>query len=389
MDEGVVIVGGGLAAQRCVETLVRGEYAGSVRVLCGERHTPYDRPPLSKELLRNDTDGAIPAFRAGAWYAENRVELLAGVRARSLDPVEHRIELHDGSEIEYGTLVIATGARPRLLPAFAPYANVSTLRTIEDSRELRALLAAKQELLIVGAGFIGLEVAAAARAAGAPVAMLELESLPLSGLLGNEIGGWLAALHRDEGVTLALATEVHEIHGGERVEAVTTSDGQRLTADHVLLAIGVVPDLAWVEGSGLPTDGIPTDAAGRTELADIYAAGDAAATYDTFLERHTLSGHWESASRQGIQVAGAILGRDPSPASLSSFWSEQYGTRIQYLGHAPLADAVSIDGDPAARDFTARYTRDGVLVAALAVGRPRAVGALREELSHLTVAPQS
>ncbi|HEX2703445.1 MAG TPA: oxidoreductase C-terminal domain-containing protein, partial [Solirubrobacteraceae bacterium] len=148
--------------------------------------------------------------------------------------------------------------------------------------------------------------------------------------------------------------------------------------------VGIIPDTAWLESAGLPASGVPTDASGRSELPDVFAAGDAAAVYDAFLERHVVGGHWEAASRQGIQVANALLGHEPAPAPLASFWSDQYGTRIQYLGHAELADEVTIEGDTAARDFVARYTRDGQLVAALVVGRPRAVGELRQDLEYMT-----
>ena len=152
----------------------------------------------------------------------------------------------------------------------------------------------------------------------------------------------------------------------------------------MLVGIGVVPDLDWVAAAGLPPGGIPTDEGGRSELADVYAAGDAAAFFDAFLGRHVLSGHWESAGRQGAAVANAIVGRPLPPPALSSFWSDQYGTRIQYLGHAHLADSVTVEGDPDARDFVAVYSRAGEAVAALIVGRPQALPELRDRLRYIT-----
>jgi NADPH-dependent 2,4-dienoyl-CoA reductase/sulfur reductase-like enzyme len=382
--DGVVIAGGGLAAQRCVETLRRAGYEGRIRLVCAEPDPPYDRPPLSKEVLSDPSADASVGYRPHDWYETREVELALGTRAAGLDPDAQRLLLGDGSSLRYEQLVIATGSAPRTLPAFAPYENVSTLRTLADARRLRELLAQRARLLIVGAGFIGQEVAAAWRAAGAHVTVVEAEPLPLRALLGEEIGGWFARLHEGQGVELVLGHTVARIHGERRLHAVTLDDGRRFEADHVLLGVGVRPDLEWIAGSGLPVEGVPTDASGRSGLPNVYAAGDAAACYDPFLERHALSGHWESAGRQGAAVANAIAGRPAASPALSSFWSDQYGTRIQYLGHAAVADHVVIDGDPQARDFVALYTRDGTPVGALVVGRPRALPEMRERLSHIT-----
>jgi len=381
---GVVIAGGGLAAQRCAETLRRAGYEGAVRIVCAEPHAPYNRPPLSKSVLADAAAQDTVSYRPREWYEGKQIELLLGVPATGLDLDARRLALADGRELGYEHLVIATGSTPRTLPAFAGYENVSTLRTLEDAGRLRELLDARARLVIVGAGFIGQEVAAAWRAGGARVAIVEAEPLPLRALLGEEIGAWFAELHRGEGVELVLGQTVAEIHGGRRLDAVTLDDGRRLEADHVLLGVGVRPELAWLAGSGLPVDGIPTDVAGRSALPDVYAAGDAAASLDPFLGRHALSGHWESAGRQGAAVANAIAGRPDAPPALSSFWSDQYGLRIQYLGHAQVADEIAVDGDPAARDFVALYTRAGTPVAALIVGRPTALPAMRDRLSHLT-----
>jgi 3-phenylpropionate/trans-cinnamate dioxygenase ferredoxin reductase component len=379
-----VIAGGGLAAQRCAETLRRVGYEERVRMVCAETHLPYDRPPLSKEVLGEAAAEDSVAYRSDAWYQDKGIELLRGVGASGLDATAHRLELADGSAVAYEQLVIATGSRPRMLPAFAPYENVSTLRTLEDSRAIRELLEARSRLLIIGAGFIGQEVAVAARGAGVEVTVIEAEQLPLHGLLGHEIGTWFAELHRGEGVELVLGHTATQIHGDGRVEAVTLDDGHRVEADHVLVGIGVVPDTDWAASAGLPSGAIATDQGGRSELPDVYAAGDAAAFYDAFLGRHTPSGHWESAGRQGAAVANSIVGRPPAAPALSSFWSDQYGVRIQYIGHAHLADSLSFEGDREERDFVAVYTREGEVVAALIVGRPKALPELRDRLSYIT-----
>ncbi|HXR14116.1 MAG TPA: FAD-dependent oxidoreductase [Solirubrobacteraceae bacterium] len=384
--DGVVIAGGGLAAQRCAETLRRLGHEGRIRLVCAERRLPYNRPPLSKEVLAEAAAEEKVPFRAAAWFEDKAIEPILGVAASGLHPAAHRLDLSDGSSLGYEQLVIATGARPRTLAAFSAYDNVSTLRTIEDARALRELLLSGARLLVIGAGFIGQEVAAAARGHGAAVTVIEAEPLPMHGLLGREIGGWFAQVHREQGVDLVLGETVAQIHGAGRVEEVTLADGRRIAADHVLVAIGVDPDLDWASSAGLSARGVATDAGGRSELPAVYAAGDAAAFYDAFLGRHLLSGHWEAAGRQGTAVAHSIAGQPPPAPALSSFWSDQYGMRINYLGHASLADAVEIDGDPAERDFVALYTRAGEPVAALSVGRPQALGELRDRLAYLTEA---
>src|SRR3984893_10531795 len=212
-QDGVAIAGGGLAAQRCAEALRRLGYEGRGRRVCGESRLPYDRPPLSKQVLGDRAAEDTVAFRAPEWYEDKGIELLRGVGASGLDVTAHRLELADGSALQYEQLVIATGSRPRMLPAFARYENVSTLRTLEDSRALRELLEARSRLLIIGAGFIGQEVAAAARGAGVEVTVVEAEPLPLHGLLGREIGTWFARLHRGEGVDLVLGHTAAQIHG--------------------------------------------------------------------------------------------------------------------------------------------------------------------------------
>jgi NADPH-dependent 2,4-dienoyl-CoA reductase/sulfur reductase-like enzyme len=373
-----------------VETLRREGYQGRLAMICAERHRPYDRPPLSKDVLlaAEETDEP-PAFRPAAWYEEREIDLRTGVRASGLDPAGHRVTLDDGTSVPYETLVVATGARPRTLPLFARYANVSTLRTLDDSRLLHRLVSEQRTLAILGAGFIGQEVAAAARSAGSEVSVIELEPLPLGPLLGEEVGRWFAELHRGAGVELLLGREVSAVSGDEVLDALVLDDGTRVAADHLVIAIGVDPDVAWLESCGVCASGIVTGPGGRTELPDVLAAGDCAAVFDPLVGGHVVAGHWEAASRQGIQAARTILGEEATNAAPPSFWSDQYGTRINYLGHAALADRVTIDGDLPARDFVAEYTRDGALVAALAVGRPRAMAPLRDRLASSLGARES
>jgi 3-phenylpropionate/trans-cinnamate dioxygenase ferredoxin reductase component len=386
MSAGVVIAGGGLAAQRCAETLRRAGYEGRIRMICAESHRPYDRPPLSKQVLVEEDHDRTLSFRAGAWYEENAVELLLGVRASGLAPRQKLVALSDGSHINYEQLLIATGSRPRRMPMFEDYSNVASLRTIEDARALRAALRPGARLAIVGAGFIGQEVAGSARRAGVETTIIEAAPAPLVNLLGPTLSGWLAALHRSEGVDLRLGTQVASVndHGNGSVRSLTLTDGSQIECDHMLLGVGVEPDLDWVEGSGLDRAGVRTDANGCSDIPDIFAAGDAAAGLDPILGRHVVGSHWEAAGRQGTRAAKALLGLEPGPPGMTSFWTDLFDTRIQYLGHAGLADDVSFDGDRRSRDFSATFVRNGRPVAGLLVDRPHELPAMRALLTAST-----
>lgn len=381
--DGVVIVGGGLAGQRCAEALVRYGYTGPIRIVCAESRAPYDRPPLSKEVLVGAPEPRL-AFRPAAWYSERSIELILGVAATGLDLARRRVRLSDGGSLRYGRLLIATGSRPRPLPSLAGYENVCTLRTLDESRRLREVLAARPRLAVVGAGFIGQEVAASARRLGVEVTMIEAAPSPLYGILGPRFGGWFARLHRAEGVDVLAGTTVERVIANGTVRALELSTGTTVEVDHVLVGVGVEPDLAWLAGSGLESataaggaGGIRVDADGRTAVEGVFAAGDAAATFDPLVGRHVPGSHWEAAGRQGARAAAAMLALDAGAVAPTSFWTDQYGIRIQYLGHARLADSVQVDGDPESRSFTATFTRAGRAVGALLVGRPRALPALR------------
>jgi len=374
---GVVIVGGGLAAQRCAETLRKRGYAPPVRIVCAEPEAPYDRPPLSKDVAAGTVDGAAVRFRDADWYADNGVELLLGRRASGIDAGGRRVELDDGTELDWDELVIATGAAPRSLPMFAGFDNAFPLRTLADAGKLRSELRPGARLVIVGAGFIGQEVAAAARAAGVDVTIVEALGLPLAHVLGAEVGRWIVATHRDEGVRVMTETTLEAAHGNGRVEELSLTGGERLACDAVVVGVGVAPAADWVAGSGLDPAGIRTDAGGRTGIPHVYAAGDVSRPFDQRHGDHVRTEHWDAASRQGVAVATAILGDEPRPPALPSFWSDQYGTRIQYVGHAELADEARVSGEPGARDFHVLYQRAGRPVAALTVDRPRELAALR------------
>jgi 3-phenylpropionate/trans-cinnamate dioxygenase ferredoxin reductase component len=379
-DNGVVIVGGGLAAQRCAEGLRRRGYEGPVRIVCAEPDPPYDRPPLSKQVLAGSVEEETVAYRPAWWYEEKHVELLLGARAERLDPETRTVVLDSGACLGYEKLLIATGGAPRRLPFLDGYENVHYLRTLGDARRLRAELAPGTHLAIVGAGFIGQEVAATARGLGVEVTMVEALETPLAPIVGAELGRWFAELHRDEGVRVILGAMLEGARGGARAEELILADGRRLACDAVVVGIGTAPATGWLAGSGLDERGVRVDTAGRTSLPGVFAAGDASIPFDPRYGVHARTEHWDAAAWQGAAVAKTMLGEYPGTPPLPSFWSDQYGLRIQSVGHPHLGDAVLVDGDPAARDFEAVFLRSGVMVAGLAVGRPRAIPILRKRI---------
>ena len=376
-DRGVVMVGGGLAAQRAAETLRRRGYDGRVRIVCAEPDPPYDRPPLSKAVLAGTAAEETVAFRTPTWYRELEIELLIGCPAVGLDPAGHRLELRSGPDLSYDSLLIATGGVPRTLP-FLDHENVHALRSLVDARRLRAELRPGARLAIVGAGFIGQEVAATARGRGVHVTIVEALETPLERILGSRLGGWFADLHAEEGVEVLTGVTLAGARGGDRVDELLLADGRAVPCDAVLVGVGTDPQTAWMAGSGLGEGGLRVDSCGRTGVADVYAAGDVCVPFDPRHGCYARTEHWGAAAWQGAAVARAMLGEYAGTPPLPSFWSDQYGIRVQCIGHPHLADLAAIDGSPADRDFEAVLTRAGVPVAGLAVGRPRAIPALRE-----------
>jgi NADPH-dependent 2,4-dienoyl-CoA reductase/sulfur reductase-like enzyme len=385
-DQGVLIVGGGLAAQRAAETLRRRGYEAPVQICCGEPVAPYDRPPLSKRVLAGAADEESLAFRPRAWYRDHEVELVLGDPAVALEPAAHRVRLASGARYPYGRLLIATGGVPRRLP-FLDHRNVHLLRDVADARRLRAELLPGARLAIVGAGFIGQEVAATARGLGVEVTLIEALPTPLAPLLGERIGGWFADLHREEGVVLRLGAALADVRGGEAVEELVLADGERIGCDLVLVGIGTVPATGWLAEHGFAA-GVPVDAAGRSNLPDVFAAGDAALSPDPATGAHRRTEHWEAAAWQGAAVAKAMLGLEPGPAPLATFWSDQFGLRVQCVGNPAGADATHLEGDPAGRDFEVLFTNAGLPVAGLAVGRPAAIRRFRKQIEDGTAAPE-
>ncbi len=383
----IVIVGGGLAAQRCCEALRRGGHDAAIRIVCGEDSAPYDRPPLSKDVLAGGRAPETLRFRADSWYAEQDIDLLLGAPAVALDAPMRRLTLAGGSTVPYGRLVVATGACARRLATLDGRENVMVLRDLADALGLAGRLRPGAHVVIVGGGFIGLEVASTARSLGVDVTIVEAAPTPLAGPLGERLGGWFAGLHREEGVDVLTSARIACVHGRRSVAAIDLEDGRRLEPDTVLVAIGAVPDTSWLAASGLPVDGLPVDGRCATALADVYAAGDVARPADPVTGAPLRREHWEAAARTAAVAARSILGREAGPEPPAGFWSDQYGLRVQLVGEPQGANRVEIDGEPESRDFAATFWRGARPAAVLLVGRPAGLPAARRLVADSSSVP--
>ncbi len=352
----VVIVGGGLAGAKTAEALRDQGYAGPVTLFAREDELPYERPPLSKAYLAGKAEFGDAVVHPEEWYGEHDVDLRRGADVLAVHPADHEVELADGSRLGYGALVLATGAEPRTLPI--PGADTAlTLRTKADSDRIRATFGEGRRLVVVGAGWIGLEVAAAAREAGTDVTILEAAELPLLGVLGPEMGRVFADLHRDHGVDLRLGASIAEISA----TGVRLDDGTEIAGDAVLLGVGVRPRTELAEAAGLDVDnGVLVDASLRTSDPDIYAVGDIANEDHPTLGHRIRVEHWATALNHPATAAAAILGDDAGYDRLPYFFSDQYDLGMEYVGHAGRDDTarVVVRGDVGAREFVAFWLDD-------------------------------
>ncbi|MGY1680298.1 NAD(P)/FAD-dependent oxidoreductase [Geodermatophilus sp. SYSU D01176] len=370
-QDAFVIVGAGLAGAKAAQTLREEGFDGPVVLVGAEPERPYERPPLSKGYLLG-TAGRDSAFVHDAgWYAEHDVDLRTGVRATGLDPAAHRVALDTGEELGYARLLLATGASARPLPVpGADLDGVRYLRTLADADRLQADLAGGgRRVVVVGAGWIGLEVAAAARSHGNAVTVVEPQPTPLHAVLGAEMGRVFARLHRDHGVDLLTDTVVRELRGsGGRVTAVVTDAHAGLPADVVVVGIGAVPHTALAASAGLDVDnGVVTDHALRTSAADVHAAGDVAASFHPPYGRHVRVEHWANALHQGPAAARSMLGQEVTYDRVPYFFTDQYELGMEYSGLAGPGDTLVCRGDPDGGEFIAFWTADGRVTAGMNV----------------------
>ncbi len=390
MSAGVVIVGAGLGGARVAENLRQAGYSDPITLIGKESQIPYDRPPLSKAVLRGERD--LVALKSQEWYTDNHVHLLLDTDVQGVDTDSKTVDVGAGESLRYETLVLATGLDPRFLPQSAELDGVYVLRTYDDALELRAAAGEGVRAVVVGAGFIGCEVAASLSMLGATVTIVEPAPSALNAALGSIIGARVEKLHTDRGVTVRTGTSIdHLVAADGAVTGVALDDGTTVDSDLVVLGIGSTPTTALAESIGLELSdrsiggGIACDATGRTSTEAIYALGDVANWSDEAGEFGRRVEHWNHVVEQAKVVADAIAGTDKASSTpvVHYFWTDQFDLKIQCLG-APTADdevhIVDEDGDK----FLAYFSRDGVLTGVVGAGRAGAVMKMRATVAART-----
>ncbi|MBF6466109.1 NAD(P)/FAD-dependent oxidoreductase [Nocardia beijingensis] len=386
MTAPIVIVGAGLAGLRTAEELRRAGYAGELVLLGDESRLPYDRPPLSKQFVRGETDDTT--LRPREFYAEKQIDLRLSTEAVGVDTAARRLRLADGTTLDYDQLIIATGLRPRRLPGLPELSGVHVLRGHADAVALRADLAAAATALVVGAGFIGCELAASFRAQGVDVVLVEPQATPLASVLGAEVGELVARMHRAEGVDLRCGVGVDTLLGDDagQVRGARLSDGAEVAADLVVIGVGSRPVTEWLSESAIALaepsagGGVLADEVGRTSAEGVWAVGDVAAwLHETGLRKRVE--HWTNAGEQAKLVACALLGaQPPTAARVPYFWSDQYDVKIQALGTPGATDEVHIAADDG-RKFLAYYSQSGNLTGVVGAGMTAQVMKARAKIA--------
>jgi len=368
-DQTFVIVGASLAGAKAAETLRQEGFDGRVVLVGAEDERPYERPPLSKDYLRGEVGREKVYVHDEAFYAEHDIELRLGRTAETLDASGRELELDDGERLRYDRLLLATGAEPRRLSIpGAELDGVLYLRSVQDSDGLRARLDRGGAVVVVGAGWIGAEVAASARQRGLEVTVLEPLAVPLERVLGGEVGAIYRDIHIDHGVHMQVATGVEAFEGDKTVERVRTSDGRELECDFAVVGIGVQPRTALAARAGLAVDnGVLVDEHLQTSVPGVFAAGDVANAQHPFYGDRIRIEHWANALNQGPAAARNMLGRSAAYERLPYFFSDQYEVGMEYSGFARASDRVLLRGDPAAREFIAFWISEDRVVAGMNV----------------------
>ncbi|MGH8972494.1 MAG: NAD(P)/FAD-dependent oxidoreductase [Acidimicrobiia bacterium] len=387
--ERIVVVGGSLAGLSALEALRSSGYEGELVAIGAEATLPYDRPPLSKQVLQGTWDPEQAYLRDAGHYEPLGIDWHLGRRAASLDLDRRTVVLDDGEAVAFDGLVIATGATPRTLPDTPPLAGIFVLRTLEDCLALRKELEGGPRVCVVGGGFIGAEVAASCRSRGLDVTVLEALPAPLARAFPAAMGAACSALHREHGVDLRTSVGVEGFGGTGRVERVNLAGGGSVPADVVVVGVGVAPATGWLESSGLELrNGVVCDETCATAAPGVVAAGDIARWPNPLFGEEMRIEHWSNAVEQGGAAAKRLLAADGEAepfAPVPYFWSDQYDTKIQFLGRAAPDDTVAVvDGSLDDGRFVALFGRAGRLVGALAFNRPRQLMAYRRLIATTT-----
>ena len=376
MLETIAIVGASMAGGTAAATLREQGFDGRVVLIGAEPEPPYERPPLSKELLRGESTLEDALIRPAGFWEEQSIETRFGVSVDGVDPVVCEIELAgSGERLRYDRLLVSTGARNRRLPIPGiDLDGVLDLRTVGDAERIRARLSAGARAVVVGMGFVGSEVAASLRQSGLEVTAIELARTPLAETLGAEVGGTLAAAHADRGVAMRFGEGIAAFEGEGRLERVVTDGGTSIEADLAVVALGVEPVTDLLEGSGVELDrGVLVDEHCRTSVEGIYAAGDVANHFHPLAGRHLRVEHWQNAMMQGEHAARSMLGDTTPYDEVHWFWSDQYEHHLQWGGLPGPWDEVVVRGSLEDRTFTAFYLKDGLLNAAASLDYPKEV----------------
>ena len=372
-DRTHVIVGAGHAGGRAAQAMRQCGFDGRILLIGEEPHVPYERPPLSKELIVTDAGLEKVRLHDAAWYAENRIELISGNAATGLDAAAKTVGLADGQTIGFDGLILTTGARVRTLPApGAELDGVFYLRTLDDSEAIRAHIPAGAEVAVIGGGFIGLEIAGSAVKRGARVTVLEAADRLMGRSVAPEVADWFARMHRDRGVDLRLGVSVAAIEGNGAAAGVRLGDGTIVPAEVVVIGIGILPNVEIAEAAGLAVDnGIVVDDRGRTSHPEVYAAGDVASQPNAFAGRRLRLESYQNAQDQAAAVARNLCGADEAYEDSLWVWSDQHDVNLQMTGAPDSWDSLVWRGDPDEGRFTVFYMAAGRIVAVNTVNNGR------------------
>jgi len=379
-----IVVGASLAGVSAAEELRARGYGGELVIVGAERHLPYTRPPLSKDALLDGIEPDALRLRGQGWYTDRGIDLRLGARAVALDTSHRQLRLADRTALGFEGLIIATGLAHRPVPGPLRLKHGHQLRTIDEAERLASALAEAQHLIVIGAGFIGLEAAATARLLGLQVTVIDVAAQPMSRAFGPQIGAWFARRHQVAGVRLVMSAHIIGADDSNGTTSITLSSGEVLRGDACLVGTGSVPTTDWLRGSGVAVDdGILCDSTLATNVPDVVAAGDIARWVNPQFAESMRVEHWTNAVEQGVHAAGRLLGDRTPFSSVPFFWTDQFDAKLRCVGRPSIADDIEIltENDSS---LVAAFARDGRISGAVCVNAPREMATLRRAIAERT-----